>query len=241
VASLRKRATKQSSADLSKQLKDASFVGVVSHQRSLIQCGEGLMMINHLELAKDLFYQLALARFGGVPMAQLGCGGVNVQTVIAHALQLEDDLILLEHSETTLSQEPVVVNATNENLAQQATACLLDNAGMLEEYFGVRIEEQQQEDDVISVVLTGLPVLLDGHAPEPHGLAICDSPRKWIGRKSGSVFKGSAKNLETTTPNCPVVMTMKRCEPTSSIPCSRPFPISCFLPNASSPMVAIPS
>jgi DNA mismatch repair protein MLH1 len=174
IASLRKRVNKQASTELAKQFRDAYFVGVVSHQRSLVQCGEQLVMINHLELAKELFYQLALARFGGAVMAQLGdggSGGVNVQTVIAQALQLEDDLILSEGREGEESlqtqQGLLTVSETNENLAQQATACLLDNAGMLEEYFMIRIEKQNE-----NTILTGLPVLLDGHSPESHGLAI---------------------------------------------------------------------
>lgn len=174
IASLRKRVNKQMSTDLAKQLRDAYFVGVVSQHRSLIQCGEQLVMINHSELAKELFYQLALARFGGAVVGQLGdggSGGVNVQSVIEQALQLEDDLIIAEErgEEESLKakHELLTVNETNENLAQQATKCLLDSADMLEEYFMIRIEKQ--EDDAI---LTGLPVLLDGHSPEPHGLAI---------------------------------------------------------------------
>lgn len=171
ISFLRKRVNKQASTELAKQLRDAYFVGVLSHQRSLVQCGEQLVMINHLELAKELFYQLALARFGGAVMATFGSGGVNVRTVIAQALQLEDDLILCEeHKEKEMrlqKQDLLEVSETNENLSEQATACLLENASMLEEYFMMRIEKQ--DDDVI---LTGLPVLLDGHAPEPHGLAI---------------------------------------------------------------------
>jgi DNA mismatch repair protein MLH1 len=194
LVSLRKRVNQHANTKpaeaLSKQLRDAYFVGVVSHQRTLVQCGEQLVLWNHLELGKELFYQLALARFGGATMAQLGDGGVNVQTIIAQALQLEDDLILLQEEERERGDIEVTlqcqrrrqesglmleVNQTNQNLAQQATTCLMDSAGMLEEYFKIRIERQEHNDDDDEnrqVVLTGLPVLLDGHAPEPHGLAI---------------------------------------------------------------------
>lgn len=174
VASLRKRVNKDTSKELAKQFRDSYFVGTMSHQRSLIQCGEELVMINHVELAKMLFYQLALARFGGATMAALGeggTGGVNVQLVIAQALQMEDNLALPKtpsdimqlHNEAGL----LPVKEMNDNFAQEATSCLLENADMLEEYFSIRIEKDGDE-----AILTGLPVLLDGHAPEPHGLPI---------------------------------------------------------------------
>jgi DNA mismatch repair protein MLH1 len=171
IASLRKSVNKQTSTDLAKDFRDAYFVGTVSHQRSLIQCGENLVMINHLELAKILFYQLSLARFGGATMAQLASGGVSVKTLIAQLLQMEDDLILPDNpsvkerlkSETGL----LLVNEDNESYAQEVTNCLMDQAGMLEEYFSIRMEKDGED-----LILTGLPVLLDGHAPEPHGLSI---------------------------------------------------------------------
>jgi DNA mismatch repair protein MLH1 len=190
VVSLRKRVNKQASTDLAKQLRDAYFVGTLSHDRSLVQCGEELVLLNHLEMAKALFYQLALARFGGgsTKMAHLGNGGVHIQSVIAQALQVEDDLVLLleeeekqrggadQDDDNNNNQERtkewhesglLQVSETNHKLAEQAAACLLDNADMLEEYLMIRIEKQNEE-----AVLTGLPVLLDGHAPEPHGLPI---------------------------------------------------------------------
>lgn len=177
-------------------------MGLISHQRSLIQCGEELIMVNHLELAKELFYQLALARFGGgAKLAQLGCnggnGGIRVQTVVAQALQSEDELILLHkrsaektdpddeegletNNNNILSRELLKVNNSNQNLAQHVTARLVENAPMLEEYFSIRIEIQQnsgeeegrnKKRDAFDVtggaILTGLPVLLDGHSPQP--------------------------------------------------------------------------
>jgi DNA mismatch repair protein MLH1 len=186
VVSLRKRVNKRASTDLAKQLRDAYFVGTLSHDRSLVQCGEELVLLNHLEMAKALFYQLALARFGGgsTKMALLGngaSGGVDIQSVIAQALQVEDDLVLFmeqekrgdqddhhqEHTQRWHESGLLQVSETNHKLAEQAAACLLDNADMLEEYLMIRIEKQNEQ-----AILTGLPVLLDGHAPEPHGLPI---------------------------------------------------------------------
>jgi DNA mismatch repair protein MLH1 len=178
IGSLRRRINKNLDQSLVKDLRDACFVGVVSHFRSLIQCGERLVMIHHQQLAEELFYQLALARFGGATVAKLGdggAGGIDIETIIAQSLQLEDELGNLSGEGSakddlrTLEARTHMLESseTNQQMAQQATMCLVDHAAMLDEYFGIRIET---EDD--RVLLTGLPVLLDGHSPEPHGLAI---------------------------------------------------------------------
>lgn len=167
-------------------------MGVLSNQRSLIQCGENLVMINHLEFAKELFYQLALARFGDNAKAYLGNvgsnGGVNIQTAIAQALQCEDDL--LQHDEHygnagtnyICHRGMLEVNDTNNKLAHQATACLIESSTMLEEYFSIRIEFRKSNEESISscrtnnddvtgdAILTCLPVLLDGHRPQQRKL-----------------------------------------------------------------------
>lgn len=236
IISLRKRVHKQQCPETTTQLRKAFFLGVVSHQRSLLQCGEELVMINHMELSRELFYQLALARFGGgATVARFGfgggCGGgggkggIHIHTAIAQALQWEDDLIQREekgetiesillqqqrqqqrYDKNTTSSTLLDVNETNYNLAQQATACLLESADMLSEYFSICIEKEvatnieddkttagtnnrrgqdgnidgdnddydddDNVNDVLDAVLTGLPVLLDGHCPPPHGLPI---------------------------------------------------------------------
>jgi DNA mismatch repair protein MLH1 len=136
-------------------------------------------MIHHQQLAEELFYQLALARFGGATMARLGngdSGGIDVEAIIAQSLQIEDDLmeVLSEesaqqslHSLEETRKHLLEPSETNLRMAQQATMCLVDHAGMLDEYFSIRIAK-----DVDRVRVMGLPVLLDGHCPEPHGLAI---------------------------------------------------------------------
>lgn len=203
-------------------------------------------MVNHFELAKELFYQLALARFGGgAELAQMGSnggnGGINLHTVIAQALQCEDDLLLqhekdrekhrraweLQNSQdengnihnsnnaTTNENENdsdddsmsltgmLEVNHSNHILAQHVVARLVESAPMLDEYFSIRIEvppspgddddEEERRDEkenqntneaaarnksvdrpdpVETAILTGLPVLLDGHQPQPHALPI---------------------------------------------------------------------
>jgi DNA mismatch repair protein MLH1 len=190
IKTLRKRLLKQQCAETTAQMRKAFFMGVISNQRSLVQCGEELVLINHMEMAKELFYQLALARFGGgAAMAHLGelggNGGIHVQTAIEQALQFEDNLILSEDGGSRhekLSQPKscglLDVNETNHKMALQATSVLLEKADMLEEYFSIRIEctdpdsEIEDVDNTVDAVLTGLPVLLEGHSPQPHGLPI---------------------------------------------------------------------
>jgi hypothetical protein len=218
VALLRKRVGKQQCSETTQMIRKAFFMGVMSHQRSLVQCEEELMMINHFEMAKELFYQLALARFdGGAQLAQLGGstlgggnGGIHIQTVVAQALQCEDDMALQkekiresssqssdrtnnnsgdnddkQHSDDMSSLTGMLqVTDSNCNLAQHVTARLVESSAMLDEYFSIRIEFPEQNeketthtengndhdniDDISSgAILTGLPVLLEGHCPQP--------------------------------------------------------------------------
>ena len=196
IAKLRKRVQEMSSSSLTKKLRNAYFVGVVSHQRSLVQLQEELVLVNHLEMAKELFYQLALARFGpnGSNRARLGGDGpkqhgIHIHTLIAQALQLE------QHLGPNSTDQPGVTNRIsldllnvrdeNDSLAEQVATCLWDRAEMLEEYFGICLRKVDQLDSknkdkrkasgatiARQIVLTHLPILLDDHSPEPHGLPL---------------------------------------------------------------------
>jgi len=175
IGSLRRRINKHLDQSVATDLREACFVGVISHYRSLIQCGERLVMIHHQQLAEELFYQLALARFGGATMAKLG-DGIDIETIIAQSLQVEEELSQgwsdIESEKNSWPawesrSDLLESNETNSQMAEQVTMCLVDHAGILEEYFAIRIEKDDHH-----VRLTGLPILLDGHSPEPHGLAI---------------------------------------------------------------------
>ncbi|KAG7347267.1 dienelactone hydrolase family protein [Nitzschia inconspicua] len=188
IKTLRKKLIKRQCLETTTKLRQAFFMGTLSHQRSLVQCGEELVMINHMEMAKELFYQLALARFGGgAAMAHLGevgsSGGIHIQTLLEQALQQEDNLVLKSEQDGTAptlneTGEVLAVNDTNRRLAHQATSFLLQHADMLHDYFSIRIEEMERDevnaniDNTVDAILTGLPVLLDGHSPQPHGLPI---------------------------------------------------------------------
>ncbi|KAL3944081.1 MAG: hypothetical protein SGBAC_001867 [Bacillariaceae sp.] len=171
IQQLRQRVNKEKDEDLTKKLRDAYFVGPIYNQRSLIQCGEELVMINHLEMGKLLFYQLALARFGEATMAKLGekgSPGISVRTLIGQALQLEQEISHQNENDEAKLQSPtglLEVSEMNQKYAQEATSCLSDKAEMLEEYFSIKLVKNGDD-----AMLTGLPELLEGHIPEPHGL-----------------------------------------------------------------------
>lgn len=175
IQKLRKQVNKDKDEELTKQLRDAYFVGSVSNQRSLIQCGEELVMINHLEMGRLLFYQLALARFGEAAMARLGeegSTGISVRTLIEQALQTEEALSQQDDNDDAKERLQSMtgllpVSEMNQKYAQEATTCLLDKAEMLEEYFAIQLVKNGDD-----AMLTGLPELLEGHAPEPCGLPI---------------------------------------------------------------------
>ena len=183
IQTLRGDISARAHRDLTTKLRDSSFVGCISRSRSLIQWGIELLMINHTDLGRELFYQLALARFGGAPRAELGGGGVNVKHAIEQAMQLEQDIAsglfdaAADHgSEATAGDtapKPSAVSETNSDLATQIVELLTSKAEMLDEYFSVRFSSQKDpESGKEALMLVGLPVLLEGHSPPPHALPL---------------------------------------------------------------------
>ena len=173
--------------DLTTKLRDSTFVGCISQSRSLIQWGIELLMINHTELGKELFYQLALAHFGGAPRAKLGGGGINVKHAVEQAMQLEQDIASGVIDETKINttpgvkdstpgvttKKPLIVSETNSDLATQIVELLTSKAEMLDEYFSIRFSRQKDpESGEEALMLVGLPVLLQGHSPPPHALPL---------------------------------------------------------------------
>lgn len=170
IQQLRKRVEKRACVDTQKRLRGACHVGTVSTHRSLLQCGEELVLLNHYAAAKELFYQLALWRFGGgAEASRLGSvdlAGIDIQSVMEQTLQLEE--LLQTKQDTESLPEILPVSETTTVLAEQATACLWQKAEMLSEYFAIVISK----DDYQRILLQGLPVLLEGYAPSPHGLGV---------------------------------------------------------------------
>ncbi|KAL9180697.1 hypothetical protein ACHAXT_011150 [Thalassiosira profunda] len=172
ITNLREEIANLNHQGTNEMLRESIYVGAVTRSRSLIQSGIDLFMINHRALANEMFYQIALLKFSGMPMAELGRGGVDVMAAIGQVLQHEEDL------NSSSSTDEGKISKTNLELARQATACLAEKASMLLEYFSVRLERVEVYGDglkkqkVTSLRVTGLPILLEGHVPEPHGLPL---------------------------------------------------------------------
>lgn len=185
IQDLREKVQLNRSRELEKQFRTACFVGVVSHDRSLIQCEEQLVLLNHQICAEMLFYQLALNSFGGGSVAATLQGektsnetgaqhyvcerDIDVVSIISQFVQMEETL---QHTAETdvdrLLSHPLEVSETNLTLAMQAGACLLQHSEMMSEYYSIRIEK----NDHGRTLITGLPVLLEGYEPSPHGLPL---------------------------------------------------------------------
>lgn len=131
------------------KLRTGYHIGIVSPFRSLIQCGKELVLLNHHQAAVELFYQIALLRFGGGAAVASFADSIDVASVVQAELRLES--------------EPNCKLA-----AEEAAACLWEHAEMLQEYFSIILAQDVDG----RVVLKGLPILLEGWEPMPHGLPL---------------------------------------------------------------------
>lgn len=199
----------QGHATLSAVLRRCSWVGRVDARRSLIQHGTKLFIARHDELAKALFYQLVVRRFGASPTITLESPPALSQ-LLEMALEYEDD----DRDDNGDSEEEHDDGAAagagsgrsgraeeskrrreRRQTAQRMAAHLAARRAMLADYFSIGIEpynksegsgggsgggeaegvqgeagEQQEagaqgEQDDGDVVLTSLPLLLEGHEP----------------------------------------------------------------------------
>ena len=175
VQSLRNRIlVKHVDEDWKRRLrKEAMFVGPVSEQRCLVQCGVELQEWDLEGLAQLLFQQLALQQFGGMVAANVG--PVDIAKVVGQLLELEDVLFSNEadfdvSNITSKAVSLLPVREAHLSLANQVATCLLDRADMLEEYFSIGIETLSHDDG--RIVLRTLPVILPQHEPKPSGLSL---------------------------------------------------------------------
>ncbi|GAX18029.1 DNA mismatch repair protein MLH1 [Fistulifera solaris] len=130
------------------KLRTGYHIGTVSAYRSLIQCGKELVLMNHYRAAVELFYQIALLRFnGGAAVASMAFS-VDIASVVTAALRLE--------------------TKDSNIIGKEAATCLWEHAEMLQEYFSIILALAPDG----TVVLRGLPILLDGWEPMPHGLPL---------------------------------------------------------------------
>jgi DNA mismatch repair protein MutL len=170
VTQLRKRIDKSASREWTTKLRKAVFVGVASRHRSLIQCGEELVEIHHGSLATAMFSQLALWRFAGADVARLE-PALDIEVLVGSAAQCEEDLSGHAEGETdrtaaSSNDSLPKISETNQRMARQVATCLLQHAELLAEYFSILIEDRGGK-----AYLVGLPVLLEGYTPAPHGVS----------------------------------------------------------------------
>ena len=122
------------------KIRGSLFVGCVSRHRSLVQWGVELILVHMTNLARELFYQLALTRFSGSTIALIDEGGVNVQSLIEYALQFEENCAIDSAFDGQVSyreNDNVTINDTNKDLASHATKCLAENGKMAMQFFGM--------------------------------------------------------------------------------------------------------
>jgi len=169
ILSLRNDITTRSHGELTTKIRESIFVGCISRERSLFQSGTELLMMNHYDLSSELFYQLALKRFGDAPVAQLGTKELNVRFLIEQSLQLEEHIHSKQVGETDQYLMPdlgeLKVSEINSDLGRQAATCLLEKSDMLREYFSIDLTVRDSQ-----LYLIGLPILMNGHIPAPHAL-----------------------------------------------------------------------
>ena len=175
ICTLRDRISTRHHDGLTTKLRGATFVGCVSSRRSLIQWGVELIMIDHGRLSSELFYQLALARFGSVPkgaivgtvdMASPG-GGLDVKMMIEAALQFEEDSMsqdlgrLVDSDSSRVSHSSLFgekVSRTNADIADQATKCLSEHGELsLFSHFSIPLSVTAEEEGVTN--LSFLPTI----------------------------------------------------------------------------------
>jgi hypothetical protein len=127
-------------------LREAALVGVVDRHLCLLQHGTRLLLVNHTQAARELFYQQALRLFGNAtPFA------LQPPPAVAALLRLGLDAHGLGAPEERGAA------------AEEAAALLEEKAPMLLEYFAVRLGGAP-------LAVAALPRLLDAHAPQLHFL-----------------------------------------------------------------------
>lgn len=166
IETLRTNINLESHEDLTSKIREGVFVGCISRHLSLWQSGIELVMINHKHFAEELFYQLALSRFGGLECASVTTSenGLDVKALVERFLQLDESIASFKD---TMSVKKQPVNQRNMIEAFQASKCLTDKAPMLNEYFSIKFAQNNE-----ALMLTGLPILLEGHSPQPHALPL---------------------------------------------------------------------
>ncbi|CAM9516234.1 unnamed protein product [Chrysoparadoxa australica] len=141
-------------------LRNNTFVGMLSTEHSLLQFQTKLVLVHHTALAREAFYQMAIRRFGVLPALKLA-NPVNVTTFVRAALDLP---------ESRWSQQ----DGPKDELADGVACLLASKAALLKEYFSIGLEQGEKDEKgegkSSDLLLTQLPVLIEGSTPLPEAL-----------------------------------------------------------------------
>ncbi len=129
---LKKEVEKQSSTELEQMFQKHSFVGWINPSFSLIQFKSALYLIDVYNTSLALFYQIALDKLGS--FSKIEFPGIKIQDLIEFHLS----------------------NLYEDSCSKYATK-LISQRNMLEEYFGITINEEGE--------LLSLPEILPGYVP----------------------------------------------------------------------------
>ncbi|XP_020679639.1 DNA mismatch repair protein MLH1 isoform X2 [Dendrobium catenatum] len=127
-------------------VNNCTYVGLADEIFALLQHNTHLYLVNVVNVSKELMYQQVIRRFGNF-----------------NAIQLSEPAPLLELLMIALKEEDLD-SASDENdafrkkISEMNTDLLMKKAELLDEYFSIHIDEQQN--------LTRLPVVLDQHTPD---------------------------------------------------------------------------
>ncbi|XP_020573556.1 DNA mismatch repair protein MLH1 isoform X2 [Phalaenopsis equestris] len=127
-------------------VKNCIYVGLADESFALLQHNTHLYLVNVVNVSKELMYQQVIRRFGNF-----------------NAMQLSEPAPLLELLMMALKDEDLDSTGDENDdfrkkIAEMNTDLLMKKAELLDEYFSIHIDEQQN--------LTRLPVVLDQHTPD---------------------------------------------------------------------------
>ncbi|CAL0301776.1 unnamed protein product [Lupinus luteus] len=137
-------------------VRHCTYIGMTDDVFVVLQHHTHLYLANVVNLSKELMYQQFLSRFAH-----------HNAICTSDPLPLKD-LILLALKEDDIDLEVNDDDNLNEKTAEMMSELLKEKADMLDEFFGINIDEHGN--------ICGLPVILDKHTPNMdhiHEFALC--------------------------------------------------------------------
>ncbi|XP_019440187.1 PREDICTED: DNA mismatch repair protein MLH1-like isoform X2 [Lupinus angustifolius] len=137
-------------------VRHCSYIGMTDNVFVVLQHHTHLYLANIVNLSKELMYQQFLSQFAH-----------HKAISISDPLPLKD-LILLALKEDDIDLEVKDDDNLKEKIAEMKSKLLKEKAQMLDEFFGINIDEHGN--------ISGLPLILDKHTPNMdhiHEFALC--------------------------------------------------------------------